>query len=338
MENQLYTIFSRRNYRLIHILIVISVFIIVYYFNRMTTIVTIFDFKPQQTVVSQTGKIIASQITGLSKELNIIDLHEDLKENFTCIKTKYLLHIVQTTICLHDNRDAVSNIIQRDKIWEERFLIELFGILIRYPQMSFIDAGANLGTYTMFAASFGRFVIAIECFKPNIARIRKAVQIEKVQDNVVLVGNAIFSDTGKYLQMKSDPFNVGSQAIIEGSNMNESNNDMYAVKTMRFDDILPILKARNIRNAVMKVDIQWAESFLCQTGNETFDYVNIPVVLMEWDRVPHYRDRMRIVLNFFTGRGYVATADMCKVLNQQDALNSWPGDIYWVKMNQSEIC
>jgi FkbM family methyltransferase len=151
--------------------------------------------------------------------------------------------------------------------------------------MSFIDAGANIGTYTMFAASFGRLVLSIECFKPNIERIRKAVQIEKVQDKVILIGNAIFSQSGKYLQMKSDPYNVGSQAIIVDSNMNNSDTDMYVVKTIRFDDILPILKEKNIRNAVMKVDIQWSETFLCESGNETFDYVNIPVVLMEWDPV-----------------------------------------------------
>jgi FkbM family methyltransferase len=286
----------------------------------------------------QTEKTIVSQRTSVSKQVDIIDLQHDSKENFTCIKTKYLLHFVRTTICLHDDRDAVSNEIRTNRIWEERYLIELFGFLIRYPHMSFIDVGANLGGYTMFAASFGRLVLAIECFKPNINRIRKAVQIEKLQDKVVLIGNAIFSESGKYLQIKSDPYNVGSQAIIADSNMNHSINDMYVVKTIRFDDILPILKEKNIRNAVMKVDIQWAETYLCDTGNETFDYVNLPVVLMEWDSGAHLHEAMRNVLQFFIGRGYVATADMCKVLNETDALESWPSDIYWMKMDRSEIC
>ncbi len=153
---------------------------------------------------------IDPQTTNVYKPLNIINLYETSKENFDCIKSKHLLHLVQTTICLHDNRDAVSNIIRDERIWEESYLIKLFGILIRYPQMSFIDAGANLGTYTMFAASFGRTVVSIECFKPNIEKIRKAIQIEKLQDKVVLVGNAIFNESGKYLKMQSDPFNVGS--------------------------------------------------------------------------------------------------------------------------------
>jgi hypothetical protein len=110
------------------------------------------------------------------------------------------------------------------------------------------------------------------------------------------------------------------------------------VKTIRFDDILPIFKDKNIRNAVMKVDIQWSEIYLCEAGGKIFDYVNIPVILMEWDRVSHYTIPMAIVLQFFIGRGYVATKNMCDVLDQRNAFHSWPSDIYWMKMNLSEIC
>ena len=169
-------------------------------------------------------------------------------------------------------------------------------------------------------------------------RIRKAVQIEKLEDKVVLFPNAIYLESGKYLRIKSDPFNVGSQAIVPENALNGTNNDPYIVKTMRFDDILPVLKANNIRNAIMKVDIQWSEAFLCLTGNQTFDYVNIPVVLMEWDPVPHHRQRMKIVIDYFTARGYTPTVDLCKILNISQAFQSWPGDMFWIKLNQSEIC
>ena len=331
MEINLYSIFCRRHQRRILFLLALIFLSIIYLYSK-GIIAVLAASRPQAAAR------IDYQIAGLSKHVNMIDLYEETKDNFTCIKTKHLLHIVQTTLCLHDARDAVSNEIQQKKIWEERYLIPLLGFLIRYPQMSFIDAGANLGGYTMFAASFGRFVLSIECFKPNIDRIRKAVQIERLQDKVVLVGNAIFSQSGDYLKIKSDPFNVGSQAIVEGSNMSNTKSDTYVVKTMRFDDILPILKARNIRNAIMKVDIQWSETFLCETGHETFDYVNIPIVLMEWDVVPHYKDRVRNVLKFFIDHGYTATADMCKVLNESDALQSWPSDVFWMKLNRSDIC
>jgi FkbM family methyltransferase len=274
----------------------------------------------------------------VDKSLNIIDLNETSKENITCIKSKHLLYHVQTTICLHDDRDAVSNIIRDNRVWEESYLVKLLDFLTRYPQMDFIDVGANLGVYTMLVASYGRFVVSIECFRPNIERVRRAIQIEKLQDRVVIVGNAIFNESGKYLKMESNPSNVGSQGIIVDDNSHQSKNDVYVVKTIRFDDILPVLKAKNIRNAVMKVDIQWSEMYLCATGAKIFDYVNIPVILMEWDRVLRYRIPMAIVLQFLMGRGYVATKNMCEILDNSYAFRSWPSDIYWMKMNLSEIC
>lgn len=270
--------------------------------------------------------------------LNIIDLQAESSENITCVKSKDLPHIGSTTICLHNDQDAVSNIIQSNRIWEEQLLIKILHVLIRYPHMDFIDVGANLGTYTMFAASLGRSVLSIECFKPNIERIRKAIQIEKLQDKVILVGNAIYNESGKYLKMTKSPHNIGSQEIIAHSDTNRTDDDVYIVKTIRFDDLLPVLKRKNIRNAVMKVDIQWSEVYLCETGGKIFDYVNIPVILMEWERVVKHLFRMSAVLYFFLGRGYVPTTDMCNTLEQIDAFRSWPSEVYWIKMNQSDIC
>ena len=88
------------------------------------------------------------------------------------IKSKHLLHSTQTTIGLHDDRDAVSNIIRANGIWEEQYLF-------CYPQINFIVAGTNVRAYTMVVAALGRTVLSIECFKPHIQRIRRAVQIEK---------------------------------------------------------------------------------------------------------------------------------------------------------------
>lgn len=314
------------------------IFMVILYFSTVHPPNAIFKLQPILQALLQNTTSASISTSNISKHLNIINFEEQTTENITCIKTKHLLHIVQTTICLHDSRDAMSSVINKDLVWEEKLLTPLFGLLIRYPHMSFIDVGANIGSYTLFTAALGRFTLSIECFRPNINRIRKAVYMEKLQNNVILVGNAIYTQPGIYLKMKSDPYNVGSQAIIVDRNVNDSNHDDYIVKTMRFDDILPILKGKNVRDAIMKVDIQWSEVFLCETGKETFDYVNIPIVLMEWDPVPHYRGRMSNVLDFFIGRGYVPTKDVCQVLNKAEAFKSWPGDIYWVKMNLAELC
>lgn len=277
--------------------------------------------------------------TSLFPQLTLVDLHTPITGNFTCVKSKRLLNLTETTICLHDPRDMVSNEIREKKVWEESLLNVLLLYLHRNPRMIFLDLGANIGTYTMYAASMGKTVIAIECFKPNIDLIRRAVQIEHVEDRVTLIGNAIHAETGRLFQMRADPHNVGSQAVLPNQPMNESNaNDTYVVRTIQFNEILPLLQWRNIADAAMKVDIQWAEMYLCQSGGRVFDSINIPVILMEWDIGARLEDRLRIIYKYFTDRGYLPTADLCRVLPASDAYTTWPSHFFWTKFNRTQYC
>ncbi|CAF1365850.1 unnamed protein product, partial [Adineta ricciae] len=255
--------------------------------------------------------LISSEIENFSHNVNLVDLRFETKESITCTKTKILLNRIQTTICLHDSRDAVSNQIRKEKIWEEEHLTKLFQYLIDNPQMNFIDIGANVGAYTMFVASLGRQVISIECFKPSLDRIRRAIQIENVQNHVTLIGNAIYTQSGVDLPLKPDPNNIGSQELDLIANPREINGT-YLVKTIQFDDILPILKGKQIRHAIMKMDIQWSEMYVCLTGSGVFDYMNIPIVLMEWDisGKERYGSRLKFILSFFLRRNYIPTACM----------------------------
>ncbi|CAF3875397.1 unnamed protein product, partial [Adineta steineri] len=91
--------------------------------------------------------------------------------------------------------------------------------------MALIDIGANIGTYTMFAAALGRFVIAIECFEPNYVRVAKAIQIENLRNNVILIGNALYSKAGQHLTLTSDPGNIGSQGVKGVASKNQSLQD-----------------------------------------------------------------------------------------------------------------
>ncbi|CAF4557717.1 unnamed protein product [Rotaria socialis] len=82
----------------------------------------------------------------------------------------------RTTVCVHEiqkDRDVSGHLVSHG-IWEEHLVTRFIRILSTYKQYSFIDIGANLGKYTMYAASLGcSNIISIECFRPNIERIRR---------------------------------------------------------------------------------------------------------------------------------------------------------------------
>ena len=268
--------------------------------------------------------------------LDIVNLSSSIPANVSCLKTKPLANLIRTTVCVHSTTDYVSQNIMANKIWEEDRLTNLFRVLLREPTFSFIDVGANLGVYTMFAAALGRSVVAIECFRPNIIRIVKAIQLENAQDRVVLIGNAIFSATGQYVKLESIPSNIGSQAVLGNLSIAHPSTDPFIAKTIRFDDILPILKQRQVKGAMMKVDIEGSEHILCETGHQVFEQFNISVVQMEWQYVQRFRVRGEIVLKFFEEHRYIPTLDMCQRLNPMEAFQRWPFDVYWMK--QHSMC
>ena len=137
----------------------------------------------------------------------------------------------------------------------------------------------------MYAASLKRFVLAIECFPPNIERLKKAAQREKAQNNIVLVSNAIYTESGMYCKLTKEPSNIGGQGLGLSRKLNKTDNDIHRVRTIKFDEILPILKQRKVRKALLKIDIETSESFVFQSGHEVFHSIDIPFIMMEWAHV-----------------------------------------------------
>ncbi|CAF3167034.1 unnamed protein product, partial [Rotaria sp. Silwood2] len=225
-------------------------------------------------------------------------------------------------------------------IWEEEGVTQILKLLIRHSHLDFIDIGANIGTYTMYAAALGRFVLAIDCFAPNINRLYRAVQLSNLANRVVLIENAIVTRSGQYLNLKKESRNIGGQNVDVSQNVSITKNQInnpYIVRTITLDDLLPILVARGVRGAIMKVDIEGSESFVFESGSRVFDTLEILCVKMEWSITKGYPDRVRVIIDFFVKRNYDPKTLSCQSLNITQYA-TWPVDIFWIKRNVSNFC
>jgi FkbM family methyltransferase len=276
----------------------------------------------------------------LSPHVQIINTSKPIDASFRCIKAKKLLRFVSTTICLHEtvNDMYISAAFEGDdSIWEEGGVSLTLILLMYHPHLDFIDIGANIGTYTMYAAALGRFVLAVECFGPNVDRLHRAIQLTNVVNRVVLVQNAIYSHSGEFLRLSSNSTNIGGQEIKISTNRTGLTDDLYTVKTIRLDDLYPILASRGIRGAIMKIDIEGSEHFVMQGGSRIFDSFDIPIVQMEWMIIRRNTSHAHTVMDFFIERNYEPRSFFCRLLNTT-WYSKWPKDMFWIKKNATNYC
>ena len=284
----------------------------------------------------------------ISSHVEILDLNEVAPKTFRCLTTKTLLANITTKICLYDSkRDVYVSAAYREKesIWEETEVTHLLRLFRLDENLHFIDIGAHVGTYTMFVAALGRFVLSVDCFRPNLVRLRHAIQLTQMTNRVVLINNAIYSQSGQKLKLAINTRNIGGQGLyVTKTHSNRSvvstqilTNHSYTVKTIRFDDLRPILMSKRIEKVLIKIDIEGSENFVLESGEMIFNQFDIPLVQMEWSRTRLYSERVETILKFFAKRKFLPTNDRCETLDQNE-YQKWPKDIYWLNKQSSNFC
>ena len=109
--------------------------------------------------------------------IDIYNLSTEVNDDFDCVP---LDTDHKPTICLYSDVEDVfvSKEIRHDGIWEGAIVKKAFrSILLNDPHLGFIDIGANLGLYSLVAASMGHNVISVEPFDNNLRRFRKSISI-----------------------------------------------------------------------------------------------------------------------------------------------------------------
>ena len=96
-------------------------------------------------------------------------------------------------VCLYDRwKDVfISRDLETTGLWEPHVVSDIQEVLKKDKNLGFIDAGANIGFYSLLAAKMGHPVVAIEPYMENIKRFDKAVEVAGLQNDIVLLENAI---------------------------------------------------------------------------------------------------------------------------------------------------
>ena len=280
---------------------------------------------------------------------NVFDLNQPLTDEYKpiqCRLSKEILKVV-TTLCIHDlKKDSyVSSAIWNNGVWEEDIVTTVLQYLINNPDCIFLDIGAQIGEYSLYAAKLGRKVLTVEPFYDNIIRIHKAAKSENLGNQITLVTNAISNVRGEIKLLKQESNNIGGQSLVQNKNKAFTKNDIkpndpnakYFVETILFDDIVDFLPlnddGKHFKKAVLKIDIEAFEPYAFLNAEKLFNELEIPIVFMEWGNLPAQVDMQNEIekmISFFEERDFTAYYQGAK-LNRTNWKTGWGWDIIWRK-------
>ncbi|XP_005111170.2 uncharacterized protein LOC101856851 [Aplysia californica] len=189
-------------------------------------------------------------------------------------------------MCVYPSQNDVyvSKDLKEGRLYESHLVHQMAEVLKSDPTLQFIDMGANIGVYTMFAAACGKTVLSVEMLPANIHQIQHSLAESGLSNQVTLVNNALFSDH-RSLTANFISGNVGathlnvSKTDFAKYGMQEDNSHTVTVKTICIDDLIPLLKSRKV---LIKIDIERTEAKALSCAHKFFDEVDVRAIQMEW--------------------------------------------------------
>ena len=218
----------------------------------------------------------------------------------TCISLPDTTNDVK--LCLH-NSSYLSRVLKSGTLYEGKFLKSMTSALSCEPGMVLLDVGANLGLYTVWAASMNHDVIAVEMLEENLLLLRHSLAKNNISGLTTLVNNAL-SNTHTIIQPVFIKSNVG-ETMLDNSLLTQklhkvdSEKDRVQVKSICMDDLIPFVGSRPV---FMKMDIEGSEHTALSCAHHLFNTANITVVQMEWKQ--RSQEEITQITNFMAGHGY----------------------------------
>lgn len=121
------------------------------------------------------------------RQCNVYNLSSPVEHvtegEFDCVQLRIK---PKTTICLFSDEDDVhvSRHIREDGLWEPHEIRLFQNLLYQNADLSVIDIGAQLGEYSLLAATMGRQVVAVEPMPASIRRFHQAVKLGRLEKQV----------------------------------------------------------------------------------------------------------------------------------------------------------
>ena len=270
-----------------------------------------------------------------TKNVEIYDMTTEVIEEFRCIN----IHVVPVTpICLFDPKEDVfvSGTLIKGDVWEAHIVKKFQKALKLHPDICVLDIGANIGLYSLIAASMGHMVLAVEPYTPSLKRLHKAIEKGRLTNHFKILQNAV-SDKRETVNIKANIDNQGDARTYPKNYDQCLGDSCQKVQTIHLNDLLPFIHSKE---CIMKLDIQGYEHRAFVHAELLLDKVSVPYIFMEWSMMRDFyitdghqsEDKVlvNIMIDLLVKKGYTVYSLVSgKKLNEK-YWHGWAEDVLWI--------
>jgi len=204
---------------------------------------------------------------------------------FKCIRTAKLRNVENTyMMCIKPIEVDVhiSGAFNRQGMWETEEVELIIDLIQNYPGGTFLDLGANIGTYSAAVASAGYRAVAVDPLDTNLAYLRSSVWLSGTKKYVRYIRNTVSDEFIRLYPFNGDPTNEGGMNFVTKEKAETLDADKIGepVDSTTFEDILSTIGSGPV---ILKIDIEGYEcKALMNYMTNPEKVLFVPYILMEW--------------------------------------------------------
>lgn len=218
-------------------------------------------------------------------------------------------------IQLHENKEEyITRSILENGYWEKHSS-ELVHEILKKNKLLFIDIGANIGYYSLLAASIGVKCIAFEPIKKNYELFEKSIKENNFQHLIKLYKIAL-GDEHKMVEFNIINRNMGCASMYDLIDKLDADYKENVMVFIADDLLLPIEE-----DMFVKMDVENMEVSVIKGMIQTLSKGRVKYILMEISRIVDQTEIFKILKEKGFNRGisieYLKKYDSSKKLNLQ---------------------
>lgn len=269
------------------------------------------DFINQTSKIEEFNEVINEEYKQKQNNFcnNIYKYHNQELENQIKLE-KIIFNKLTFIMYVYKQNDIVSKTISKKHKYEKTATNNLIYGLNFYSKKQnlfnndiyIIDAGGNIGWYTILLGKLGYNLISFEPLKANFYILNKNYCLNK-EVNATLINKGLFPEEKK-CYIYSPKNNIGDGMINCNEKVVENSINNGEIILTKLSNYISFFKNKNL--ALIKLDIEGSEGKAIESGIELITKYHIPFVFMEFfpKYLSNYGTNPQKLLEMFINNGY----------------------------------